>query len=148
VEQESAYPVKPGAAIQVQLADRNQMDGDTRQAIQHCRNALDVDPDDPAVLNRLAWLLTTAPKPELRDGKEAVRLATRAVELTGSRQPLFIGTLAAAFAQAGQFQDAVKMAGVACMLAQVTGQTEVAMLNARLGRLYAAGKTIDALDNP
>ena len=147
-EDESVYPVKPGAAIQVQLADRNQMDGDTRQAIQHCRNALEVDPNDPAVLNRLAWLLTTASKPELRDGKEAVRLATRAVELTGSRQPLFIGTLAAACAQAGQFPEAVKMAGTACLLAQVTGQTDVAMLNARLGGLYAAGKTFDASGNP
>ncbi|MGA2787689.1 MAG: glycosyltransferase family 39 protein [Verrucomicrobiota bacterium] len=148
VEPEPAYPVKPAAAIQIQLADRSQMDGDTSQAIRYCRNALALDPNDPTVLNRLAWLLTTAPKPELRDGREAVRLATRAVELTGSREPLFIGTLAAAYAQAGQFPEAVKMAGVACLLAQVTGRTDVAALNARLSGLYAAGKTIDALNNP
>jgi hypothetical protein len=144
MEQESVYPVKPGVAGEMQLADRSQMDGDIQQAIQHCRNALDMDSNDPVVLNNLAWMLTTASEPELRNGEEAVRLATRAVELTDSRRPLFIGTLAAACAQAGQFPEAVKMAGVACMLAQVTGQTEVAMMNARLGRLYAAGKTIDA----
>ena len=59
--------------------------------------------------------------------KEAVRLATRAVELTDGRRPGFIGTLAAACAQAGQFPEAVKMAATACNLARVTGQTEEAM---------------------
>jgi Flp pilus assembly protein TadD len=148
MEHESVYPVKPGVAGEMQLADRSQMDGDTQEAIQHYRNALDMDSNDPVVLNHLAWMLTTAAKPELRDGKEAVRLATRAVELTDSRRPLYIGTLAAAYAQAGQFPEAVKMAGAARHLAQVTGQTEVARQNANWRRLYAAGKTVDESGDP
>jgi hypothetical protein len=148
VEDESVYPVKPRVAGEMQLADRSQMDGDIQDAIQHYRKALDMDSNDPVVLNNLAWILTTASEPELRDGKEAVRLATRAVELTDSRRPLFIGTLAAACAQAGQFPEAVKMAGAARYLAQVTGQTEVAWKNAKLGWLYAAGKTVDTLGDP
>jgi len=143
MEQESVYPVKPGVAGEMQLADRSRMDGDIQEAIQHYRNALDMDSNDPVVLNHLAWILTTAAKPELRDGKEAVRLATKAVELTDSRRPLYIGTLAAAYAQAGQFPEAVKMAGAAYHLAKVTGQTEVARQNARGRRLYAAGRTVD-----
>jgi 4-amino-4-deoxy-L-arabinose transferase-like glycosyltransferase len=148
MEQESVYPVKPGVAGEMQLAARSQMDGDIQKAIQHYRKALNMDSNDPVVLNNLAWMLTTAGKPELRDGKEAVRLATRAVELTDSRRPLFIGTLAAACAQAGQFPEAIKMAGAACNLARVTGQTEVAMKNAKLRWLYAAGKTVDASGDP
>jgi serine/threonine-protein kinase len=107
-----------------------------------------VTANDPVVLNHLAWILTTAAKPELRNGEEAVRLATKAVELTDSRRPLFIGTLAAACAQAGQFPEAVKMAGAACHLAKVTGQIEVARQNAKWRRLYAAGKTVDASGAP
>jgi 4-amino-4-deoxy-L-arabinose transferase-like glycosyltransferase/tetratricopeptide (TPR) repeat protein len=148
VEPEPGYPVKPAVAGEMRLANRSQMDGDIQEAIQHYRKALDMDSNDPVVLNNLAWILATAAKPGLRNGQEAVRLATRAVELTDSRWPLFIGTLAAARAQAGQFPEAVKMAAVASHLAQVTGQTEVAMKNARLCGLYAAGKTVDASGDP
>jgi hypothetical protein len=148
VEPDSVYPTKPGVAGEMQLADRSQLNGDIQEAIQHYHKALALDSNDPVVLNNLAWLLTTAAKPELRDGKEAVRLATRAVELTESRQPVFIGTLAAACAQAGQFPAAVKLAGVACNLALVTDQSEVAMINTKLGRLYAAGKTAGASGDP
>jgi 4-amino-4-deoxy-L-arabinose transferase-like glycosyltransferase len=142
------YPVKPGVAGEMELADRSQMDGDFQGAIQHYRKALDLDANDPVVLNDLAWMLATTGEPGLRDGPEAVRLATRAVELTDSRWPICIGTLAAACAQAGQFPEAVKKATIAFNLAQVTGQTEVAAKNARLGSLYAAGKTVDASGNP
>jgi tetratricopeptide (TPR) repeat protein len=148
MKHESVYPVKPGVAGEMQLADQSQLDGNIPEAIRHYRNALDMDSNDPVVLNQLAWILTTADKPELRNGEEAVRLATKAVELTDSRRPLFIGTLAAAYAQAGQFPEAVNMAGAAYHLALVTGQTKVAMQNARWRRLYAAGKTVDTLDNP
>jgi Flp pilus assembly protein TadD len=145
---EPFHPVKPAVAGEMQLADRSQMDGDSRGAIQHYRKALDLDANDPVALNNLAWMLTTAAEPGLRDGQEAVRLATRAVELTDSRWPIFIGTLAAARAQAGQFPEAVKTATTARNLARVTGQTEVAVKNARLCSLYAAGRTVDASGDP
>jgi hypothetical protein len=142
------FHIKPGVAGQIQLAGQSEKDGSLEEAISHYRKALDLDSNNPVVLNNLAWILATAGKPELRNGEEAVRLATKAVELTDSRWPLFIGTLAAACAQAGQFPEAVKMAGAACNLARVTGQTEVAMKNAKLRWLYAAGKTVDASGDP
>ena len=71
-----------------------------------------------------------------------------AVQLTDSRLPIFIGTLAAAQAQAGQFPEAVNTATTARNLARFMGQTEVAVKNARLCSLYAAGRTVDASGNP
>jgi dihydrodipicolinate synthase/N-acetylneuraminate lyase len=56
----------------------------------------------------------------LRDGREAVRLASKAVQLTDSREPIMIGTLAAAYAEAGQFTNAVEMAKAAEFLALIT----------------------------
>jgi tetratricopeptide (TPR) repeat protein len=142
------YPLKSGVAGEMQLADRSQMDGDFQGAIQHYRNALNLDANNPVVLNNLAWMLATAREPGLRDGREAVRLATRAIELTDSRQPVVFGTLAAACAQAGQFPEAVKMATTAFNLARVTGQTELVVQNARLRSRYATGRTVDASGNP
>jgi hypothetical protein len=67
-------------------------------------------PTTRLVLNNLAWSLAANPRQELRNGREAVQLASKAVELTGQQQPVFMGTLAAAYAEDGQFAKAVEMA--------------------------------------
>jgi Flp pilus assembly protein TadD len=59
-------------------------------------------------LNNLAWLLAISPNEKLRNGKEAVELARRACELSDWKDPSFIGTMAAASAEVGNFDDAVK----------------------------------------
>ena len=51
-------------------------------------------------MNDLAWVLATSPEASLRNGKEAVRLARQAVKLGGGKQPAFLDTLAAAYAEA------------------------------------------------
>ena len=124
-----------------QLAGQLEDEGKIEAAIQNYRQALAVDSNNPEVLNNLALILATANKPELRDGQEAVRLATKAVELTGSREPIMIGTLAAAYAETGQFANAVEMANIATALASITGQKDVAAKNDKLRSLYAAGMT-------
>ncbi|MSU59234.1 MAG: hypothetical protein EXS35_13885 [Pedosphaera sp.] len=93
-----------------------------------------------SALNNLAWLLASHSDAKLRDGAEAVRLATRAAELTGRKQPVVLGTLAAAFAETGQFKQAIETAEAARNLAAVAGQTEVVESNERLLKLYRAGK--------
>ena len=124
------------AARETQLAHQLEADGRVEDAIQHYRSALDADSSNPVALNNLAWILAAAGKPGLRNGEEAVRLATRAVGLTEYRHPVFIGTLAAAYAQAGQFREAVDTACIAEALALVTGQNDVYAINARLLNRY------------
>ncbi len=115
--------------------------GRTREAVSQYREALKLNPNLIVVLNNLAWLLATSPDGDLRNGPEAVRLAERACELTQYREPLFIGTLAAAYAEAGRFPEAVVAAEKAEQLAASAGLTVVAGRNRQLLELYRAGKS-------
>lgn len=58
------------------------------------------------LLNNLAWVLATSPKDEVRDGKRAVELATKACELTEFKEAHILSTLAAAYAENGDFEKA------------------------------------------
>lgn len=82
--------------------------GEYRRAAADYEAAIKLDPELSWAYNNLAWLLATCPRQEFRDGKRAVELAKRACELTGWRDPDLLGTLAAAYAEAGDFAAAVK----------------------------------------
>jgi Tfp pilus assembly protein PilF len=139
---------KPEAMQQIQLASQLNADGKVEEAIQHHREALNADSNNPVVLNSLAWMLATASKPELRNGKEAVQLAAKAVELTDCRIPSFVGTLAAAYAEAGQFSKAAEIAQSARILAMLANQPDEAARMGKLLSLFAAGRTADATSVP
>ena len=140
IEGNPSYRLDPEAERTLQLASQSKADGKIEEAIQHCREALDKDSNNPVALNNLAWILASASKPELRNGKEAVQLATRAVELTDYREPLFILTLAIAYAEAGDFSRAAGTANTANALAQLTRQNDIAEKSATLLTLYISGK--------
>jgi hypothetical protein len=91
-------------------------------------------------MNNLAWILATNEDPDVRDSAEAVRLAEGACALTRRQVALFVGTLAAAYADAGRFDDAVKAAQEACATATAAGETRLAEKNRQLLELYRAGK--------
>jgi Flp pilus assembly protein TadD len=115
-------------------------------AVEHYREAIRLKPDWPEPLNDLAWLLATCPKPSIRNGSEAVRLAERACELSGFKQARFLGTLDAAYAETGRFAEAIAEAEAARALATTAGEQDlVAAADTRL-ELYRAGRPFRQTD--
>jgi hypothetical protein len=147
-EDKELLPWNPEGIKQDQLTRQLEADGKVEEIIQHYREALNVDSNNPVVLNNLAWILVTTAKPELRNGEEALQLATRAVELTDRRLPRFIVTLAAAYAETGQFSKAAQIAQAARILAILANQPDDAAQIDKLSNLYAARRTVEATNAP
>lgn len=110
--------------------------GNYEQAIADNLEALRLYPDDAPTFNNLAWLWATNPRPDLRDPARAVEFARRACELTEWQVAGFLDTLAAAYASAGQFAEAIEQQRKAIELAS---EKEKAEYRRRLG-LYEIGK--------
>ena len=83
--------------------------GIEKEALQEFRQAMRLSPDSALTLDKLAWILSTSRDASLRNGKEAVKLATRACELTKNANPVTLATLAAAYAEVGQFEKALSI---------------------------------------
>jgi tetratricopeptide (TPR) repeat protein len=108
------------------LANALMLQGKVEPAIAHCETALRLQPDLADALNNLAWLRATQADPKYRDGKAGVRLAERAAELTGRKNPSMLDTLAAALAEAGEFEEALQTAEEGRKLALSLNETQVA----------------------
>jgi tetratricopeptide (TPR) repeat protein len=108
---EKALQLNPDfGQVHLNLANALMKQGRMNEAISHFQRAQDLDPNNAMIPNNLAWLLATCPDVSLRDGAKAVALAKRANELSGGNNPAILQTLAAAFAEAGQFSDAIDTA--------------------------------------
>ena len=94
-------------------------EGQHGRAIGDYTQAVRLDTNDARDHNSLAWLLATAPDPSIRNGADAVRYAERAVALDDSAYNR--DTLAAAYAEAGRFADAVAQQQQAISLLQKYG---------------------------
>jgi protein O-mannosyl-transferase len=111
------------------------------KAVTEYRLALELKPDDQATLNDLAWLLATCLHAHLRNGKEAIELAQRAERISGGKDPDVLDTLAAAYAEVGNFPEALATARKALDLSvqQHKPAAAIADLRARIA-LYEARK--------
>ncbi len=105
------------------LVQKSQM----REAITCFQKALALQPNDSEIQNQLAWLLATCPDASIRNGSKAIQLAQQADQLVGGRNPVILRTLAAAYAENGQFPEAVTTAQRALQLA--TAQNDAALVN-------------------
>jgi tetratricopeptide (TPR) repeat protein len=103
-----------------------QQQGRLREAVDAYRRACALKPDFTTPANNLAWILATAADASLRKPDEAVTLAQRVVELSGGQDPVYLDTLAAAYAAAGRFDDAVQTVTKALDLARTAGQDKLA----------------------
>ena len=81
--------------------------GQHKAALADYRAAAKNAPDNAEAVNDLSWFLSTCPDAKLRDGKQALELASEACELSDWSQAQYIDTLAAAYAEQGNFDDAV-----------------------------------------
>jgi Flp pilus assembly protein TadD len=142
-EYERAIQLNPSlAGAHKNLGDILIRQGKISQAIKHYRRALQIEPDTPALLNNLAWILSTSKNETIRNADEAVLLAERACELVDYKKAPMLDTLAAAYAAAGRFPEAVTTGQKALELALLSGQKEVAENIRSNLELYKANRAI------
>jgi Flp pilus assembly protein TadD len=122
------------------LADLLCREANTAEGIEHYRAGLRLAPDSPEALNNLAWILATDADPGRRNGQDAVQMAEKACQLTHRKTAHYLGTLAAAYAEAGRFDQSVLTATEAIGMAVAAGQTDLADTNRKLLDLYRANR--------
>ena len=135
-----AVRLQPDPATRLQLAGVLNATGQIKEAAEQCREVLKVKPDSIEASSNLAWFLATAADASLRDGREAVRLAEQACRLNGYKEAKMVSVLAVAYAEAGQFTNAIATAEKAVALAIDAGDEYMAGVNERFKKLFSAGK--------
>lgn len=115
---QKALEIEPRFAVaHYNLGNTYREMGQVNEALFHYNRALEIDPNDTDALNNTAWILATWPDAPIRDGAKAIELAERANSLTRCRSPSVNATLAAAYAEAGRFGEALKTGERALQLA-------------------------------
>jgi len=138
---QEALSIDPNYAYALRGLDMARAEqGQMLNALARQRELVGSNPKDVALLSRMAWLLATDPNASVRNGAEAVDLARQAVELSPGDDAEKLDILAAAYAEAGRFPEAVATAGKALEIAaRQRRQTLADQLRARLA-LYQVGK--------
>jgi tetratricopeptide (TPR) repeat protein len=114
--------------------------GRVQEALSQWRETLNLEPDNALAMSEMARALSASPQAEVRNDEEALKLAREAVRLSGGQDAEFVGTLAIALANAGQFQAALDTAHRALQLATQQNQSDlIRRLNSEI-RNYEAGQ--------
>jgi tetratricopeptide (TPR) repeat protein len=122
-----ALKLQPGhVGARTNLALLLERRGRYRESSKFLRDGLVHSPDQPVLLFHLSWLLATAPDPSVRNGLEALALAEQLQVVTGGQNPQALDALAAAYAEAGRFEDAIETGEQASRLAAPLGNQDLA----------------------
>jgi len=127
------------ADCQTTLAIALEEKGNPTEAIQHYQKAIELAPKSISTLTNLAWLLATSQDASLRNGAKAIELATQADRLVGGTNTLVLRTLAAAYAENGEFTNAIRTARSAMQLARMHGEDSLTTDLDQQIRLYQLG---------
>lgn len=135
-----ADTLKPSLETKRQLVPFLITLADYDAATKTLRAILEEQPKSYGDLNNLAWLLATSPEAKFRNGPEAVRLSEQACKLTDYRQPVLLGTLAAAHAESGEFANAITITKSALELTTAAGNEQLTTFHRQMLRLYQSGR--------
>ena len=101
--------------------------GNEREAVTHFESSLKDSPNNLNARTNLSWVLATSVDSFMRDGQRAIELASSVVRDSKRENPIVLRTLAAAYAETGNFSDAIDMAQRAEQAARATGETGLAV---------------------
>ena len=116
--------------------------GRVDEAVARFQKALELSPGNSKAcynLTHVAWMLATSPEASVRNGVKAVALVEQVEQFSKGRNPLVLETLAAAYAEAGRFPEAIATAGRAQQLAAQQGNASLADVLGKQIKLYQAG---------
>jgi protein O-mannosyl-transferase len=119
------------------------------EAIRCWRETLEIDPNNVAAQSGLAWTLATGPDPTLRNGAEALAISQHLSQTSGASNPVLLRVLAAAYAEAGRFPEAIETTKRGIALATSQDHADLAaLLQGDLKLLQSAQPLRDAGKSP
>ena len=127
------------APLRIKLAGNLEQLGQPAAALQHYREAERLDRGNLQALMRIGWILSTEPNDELRDGKLAVRYAQRATQ-KAPKNVAVLDVLAAAYAEAGDFERSIQAAEQAVQIANSMQSVRDAKVMQQRLKLYRNGQ--------
>jgi tetratricopeptide (TPR) repeat protein len=120
---EQALKISPDDDAENNLGLALLLEGKLDEAVSHYQRALEMNPGNAGRCQRLAWRLATHPQTSLRRGDKAVKLAQQLNRLSGTKDPVILQTLAAAYAETKQFPEAISAGEQALQLASARNNT-------------------------
>jgi len=138
-----ALELDPGyGAAHFGLANTLLQLGRVDEALLHLQKTLTLNSQDPDAQKNMAWVLATWPEARIRDGRKAMQLAEDANNAVGGTNPVMAVTLAAAYAEAGRFPEAIRTAERARQLAADSGNAAlVEVIDGHIS-LYRSGRPV------
>ncbi|HNT36489.1 MAG TPA: hypothetical protein PKH07_15990, partial [bacterium] len=128
--------------VRLRLAEIYKEHDKPEQVLSHYRTVLESHPELWNIAHDLAWFIVNLKDESLRDTAEAVRLAEYAVKMAPEETPVLLNTLAAAYAEASRFDDAVKSIDKSIVLARSIGREDYVVKLMSTRERYVRGESI------